>query len=413
MEVLSLMGDGQVISLQRTKVYVFSDSVLCLVKMNKNPRSNVAWGDRLTWFKSSPEYRTVDWIDGEPMEFEWNVFPGFSTLQLASHKVHELLLRLSVTPEKNYRKDHLHVDVSRHLMGIKRQQERMRVKCSTRFSLCKEIWNRTMVISRCLVRRKGGILQVKIVHKVNGTKWQRNDGDTRRKRTPSLSSHESIVQRSAQEQSPWKIIDTLLCRPGTIETFFFAHFLQKCVKNMNLFMIERRNPLWEDSRVLHSCQAWSRQTRIWLWRSWSQRSSVAKIRRTNWKVFTTRQIVQILYGCRIPECCWNWTVFHDERHCGILTIHRCSGLSWVHLAKRWRFIWTKKVGSEGTPKLGPYWKLQLVACMVNTEWKSELNLWTKTILTHGSEFFMDQQVCDEFWTTTSRKLQECSSKNMR
>ena len=33
------------------------------------------------------------------MEFEWNIVPGFTTLQL-SHKVQELLLRLSVTPGK-------------------------------------------------------------------------------------------------------------------------------------------------------------------------------------------------------------------------------------------------------------------------------------------------------------------------
>ena len=31
----------------------------------------------------------------------------------------------------------------------------------------------------------------------------------------------------------------------------------------------------------------------------------------------------------------------------------------------------QKVGSEGTPKLGPYWKLQPVACMVNMELRSE------------------------------------------
>ena len=42
---LSLGGDEQVISLQRTKVYVFSDSVLCLGKMNENPQSNMAWED--------------------------------------------------------------------------------------------------------------------------------------------------------------------------------------------------------------------------------------------------------------------------------------------------------------------------------------------------------------------------------
>ena len=34
---LSLVGDEQIIILQGTKVYVFSDSVLCLGKMNENP----------------------------------------------------------------------------------------------------------------------------------------------------------------------------------------------------------------------------------------------------------------------------------------------------------------------------------------------------------------------------------------
>ena len=60
---LSLIGDEQVISLQRTKVHVFSDSVKCLAKTNENPQSNMAWEDRLTWFKSSPEYRTLDRIN--------------------------------------------------------------------------------------------------------------------------------------------------------------------------------------------------------------------------------------------------------------------------------------------------------------------------------------------------------------
>ena len=96
---LSLVGVEEVISLLHTKVYVFSDSVLCLGKMNENPQSNIAWEDRLTWFKSSPEYRALDKIDGELMEFEWNIFPGFTTLQLYS-KVQELLSRLSVEPEK-------------------------------------------------------------------------------------------------------------------------------------------------------------------------------------------------------------------------------------------------------------------------------------------------------------------------
>ena len=95
---LSLVGDEEDISLSNSKVYVFSDSVSCFGKMKENPQSNYAWEDRLTWFKSSSEYRALDKIDGEPMEFEWNIFPGFSTLQLC-HKVQELLSKLSVQPE--------------------------------------------------------------------------------------------------------------------------------------------------------------------------------------------------------------------------------------------------------------------------------------------------------------------------
>ena len=83
---LSLIGDERVIDHQRTKVYVFSDSVLCLGKIHENPQSNAAWEQRLSWFKTSQEYRDLDRIDGEPMEFEWNIFPGFNTLQLSQRQ---------------------------------------------------------------------------------------------------------------------------------------------------------------------------------------------------------------------------------------------------------------------------------------------------------------------------------------
>ena len=95
---MSLIGDERVINLQRTKVYVFSDSVLCLGKMFENPESNDAWEQRLRWIKSSQNYRNVDRSDGEPMEFEWNIFTGFNMLQL-SEEVKSLLYRLGETPE--------------------------------------------------------------------------------------------------------------------------------------------------------------------------------------------------------------------------------------------------------------------------------------------------------------------------
>ena len=95
---LSLIGDERIINLQRTKVYVFSDSVLCLGKILQNPESNEAWEQRLGWIISSQSYRNFDRIHGEPTEFEWNIFTGFNTLQL-SDQVKSLLYRLGETPE--------------------------------------------------------------------------------------------------------------------------------------------------------------------------------------------------------------------------------------------------------------------------------------------------------------------------
>ena len=94
METFILISDEKGISLSHAKVYVFSDSVSCFGKMNENPQSNTVWEDKLTWFKSSSQYRALDTIDGEPMEFEWNMFPGFTTLQLCN-KVQEFLSQMS------------------------------------------------------------------------------------------------------------------------------------------------------------------------------------------------------------------------------------------------------------------------------------------------------------------------------
>ena len=70
---LSLVNEEEIISLSHAKVYVSSDSVLCLGKVNQNPTSNAVWTEKLRWFKDSPQYKTLDTNDGEPMEFEWNI----------------------------------------------------------------------------------------------------------------------------------------------------------------------------------------------------------------------------------------------------------------------------------------------------------------------------------------------------
>ena len=93
-----MIGDETVINLQRTKVYVFSDSVLCLGRIHQHPESNEVRKKRIEGVIIEKSYRDYDGINGEPTEFEWNIFPGFTTLQLCG-KVNDLLSDLGEAPE--------------------------------------------------------------------------------------------------------------------------------------------------------------------------------------------------------------------------------------------------------------------------------------------------------------------------
>ena len=95
---LSLIGDETVINLQRTKVYVFSDSVVCFGRIHQHPESNEARKKRVVGITTDTSYRDCDGINGEPTEFEWNIFPGFTTLQLCG-KVNDPLSHLGEAPE--------------------------------------------------------------------------------------------------------------------------------------------------------------------------------------------------------------------------------------------------------------------------------------------------------------------------
>ena len=95
---LSLINDLVIISLQSTKVHVFSDSVSCLGKVLQHPECNEAWKSRVAGVRAEKTSRDYDVVNGESTEFEWNIFPGFTTLQLCG-KINDLLSDLGETPE--------------------------------------------------------------------------------------------------------------------------------------------------------------------------------------------------------------------------------------------------------------------------------------------------------------------------
>ena len=125
------------INLQRTKLYVFSDSVLCLGTVHQHPKSNEAW-KKIEGVMFEKSYRDYDGINGEPTEFEWNIFPGFTTLQLCC-KINDLLSDSGETPE-TFTGRILFMSMLNDAI------KRMFGKCQSRQSTCKAIWYWTMVI---------------------------------------------------------------------------------------------------------------------------------------------------------------------------------------------------------------------------------------------------------------------------
>ena len=148
---LSLVNDEVVISPSHAKVYVFSDSLLCLGKVNQNPASNAVLEEQLRWFKDSPQYRTLDTIDGEPMEFEWNIFPGFTTLQLVD-KVQEFMNKMGDPAQFQGRI--IFMSMFNDIIWGSTDNERECIANATLVFICKKISSRTLVIPRTWIRKE-------------------------------------------------------------------------------------------------------------------------------------------------------------------------------------------------------------------------------------------------------------------
>ena len=209
---ISLVNDEEVISLSHAKLYVISDSVLCLGKVNQNPTSNTAWERQLYWFKDSSQYRTLDTIDGEPMEFEWNIFPGFTTLQLVQ-EVQEFMNKMGDPSQFQGRIIFMSMfnDI---ILGIKDNER----ECSANATL-------VSLFAKRFPAGRWSFLGFGSETKWYSTYIDRPRGEWDRVAEsmmikfgesghPVFRCHESVLSRNAQKQGRWKIIYTFLCRCG-------------------------------------------------------------------------------------------------------------------------------------------------------------------------------------------------------
>ena len=69
----------QMIKWVKAKAHVYSDSVKCLVKLSDLSEAKRRWEGQVADFQLPASYEALPGIDGEPIEFELNIFPGFTS----------------------------------------------------------------------------------------------------------------------------------------------------------------------------------------------------------------------------------------------------------------------------------------------------------------------------------------------
>ena len=66
----------------RRQRYVSTDSVLCVGQVQNISGATERWKGRVEDLKKYSSYQDTVGLDGEPIEFEWKIVPGFSSLSL-------------------------------------------------------------------------------------------------------------------------------------------------------------------------------------------------------------------------------------------------------------------------------------------------------------------------------------------
>ena len=68
--------EEQAIKWTKAKVFVYSDSVLCLKKKHGPEEATKKWNDQVSTSKMCHTFKELQGLDGEPIDFERKVLPG-------------------------------------------------------------------------------------------------------------------------------------------------------------------------------------------------------------------------------------------------------------------------------------------------------------------------------------------------
>ena len=413
----SMMKKSSVSRMQRF-MYLFSDSVLCLGKVNQNPASNAIWEEKLSWFKDSPQYTTSDTIDGEPMEFEWNISQDSLHWSLSAksksswtkwstqHNSKDELssCRSSMTSYVELKTMNRNVLQMPHLSVFAKRFPARRWSFLGPGSEKK--W-----YSSHVDRPQGEVVELMVTlaesgHPVLRATSPLSRGVLKSKGGGKLSMHFCADGDTIETVFPTIISDNQLSIYGAVSDLCEEYSTCQ-TRSGRLVVAEQSDPFFAPADLLVTTRTPSIEIP-------AQENFFQKYRERVENLPQPDRVIKICTDTgflKTVEVGQYFMTKHTDEFSEPVT---CRGYTLTRVEKSI----DPKERFEGTSKLDPCWKSQQATCKVNMEWKSELNLWTKTILTCGSEFLMASTSWSQTWstkstTTTSRKPLKRRRKYLR
>ena len=95
----SVLSHDQAIKWAKATACVYADSVPCVGQMKDSPGAIERWKGQVEGLRLYSSYQDAAGIDGEAIEFEWKVFPGFSSLSILQD-IQKDLARKNIQPEE-------------------------------------------------------------------------------------------------------------------------------------------------------------------------------------------------------------------------------------------------------------------------------------------------------------------------
>ena len=97
--VRSVLPNDQAIKCAKAKVCVYADCVQCVGQMKDTPEAVERCKGQVEGLKLYSSYQDAMVIDEEAIEFEWKIFPGFSSLYVLE-KIQQDLEKRKIEPEE-------------------------------------------------------------------------------------------------------------------------------------------------------------------------------------------------------------------------------------------------------------------------------------------------------------------------